>query len=95
MGNPQRQPPGFFNIPPEETRTLKLPAVCLAHEKREPRPQMPSLEDVTAAEGVGEIGRPRRRSWRRSAANARRPARRPSLPRERLAEQGENASVGP
>ena len=59
---------GPFSLPPERTRTLRVPTVCLEHGKREPSPRVsykmtaldtcsqdPRLQDVMAALASGVI----------------------------------------
>jgi hypothetical protein len=59
---------GPFSLPPERTRTLRVPTVCLEHGKREPSPRMPyrmtaldtcssdpRVQDVMAALAGGAI----------------------------------------
>jgi len=59
---------GPFSLPPERTRTLRVPTVCLEHGKREPTPRMeyrmtalescssdPRLQDVMTALANGVI----------------------------------------
>lgn len=50
---------GFFNIPPEQVRKVKVAAVCLEHGKREPRAAVPyeitPLAQVTKDQHVPEL----------------------------------------
>lgn len=59
---------GPFSLPPERTRTLRVPTVCLDHGKREPSPRIayrmtvlencstdPRLQDVVACLSSGAI----------------------------------------
>lgn len=52
LGQPQGNQPGlFFNVPPEKTLRLRVPAVCLDHGRPDPRPQM--AYRLTTLEAIG------------------------------------------
>ncbi len=59
QGMPNMLPQFQMNIPPEKVGKVRLPAVCLAHGKPNPRPkikyELRPLDSVTDASGVAEV----------------------------------------